>query len=388
MKKILIIISSVIVIFISILFLMISKNKDIEIEKNQNLELEVGKTAYISDFIIDDRITIVDNYKIKFNDIGLKTVKYKYKYKNKEKEDSFELNIVDSTAPVIMLNNSYTITKGSDVVLTDSILCADNYDRNITCIIEGVYDKDKVGTYDLTYKATDSSGNETKIPFTLNVKEKSINYNTSYTYFEDILKEYKTDNTSIGIDVSKWQGNIDFKKVKESGAEFVYIRIGVQNGFDGELILDPYFKNNLKNAKENNLKVGVYFFSYAKSKEDIEKQTKWIIEVLNNEKLDLEVVFDWENWSYFNLLDLSFIDLNEMNTLFSEKMNEAGYKTMLYGSKNYLEKVWDTIDKEVWLAHYTSKTNYNGKYKLWQICDNGKINGINGYVDINIMYNN
>ena len=188
--------------------------------------------------------------------------------------------------------------------------------------------------------------------------------------------------------MSKWQGNIDFKKVKESGAEFVYIRIGVQNGFDGELIVDPYFKNNLKNAKENNLKVGVYFFSYAKSKEDIEKQTKWIIEVLNNEKLDLEVVFDWENWSYFNLLNLSFIDLNEMNTLFEEKMNEAGYKTMLYGSKNYLEKVWDTIDKEVWLAHYTSKTNYNGKYKLWQICDNGKINGINGYVDIDIMYNN
>ena len=135
MKKILIIIFSVIVIFVSILFLMINKNKNIEIEKNQNLELEVGKTAYISDFIIDDRITIVDNYKIKFNDIGLKTVKYKYKYKNKEKEDSFELNIVDSTAPVIMLNNSYTITKGSDVVLTDSILCADNYDRNVTCII-------------------------------------------------------------------------------------------------------------------------------------------------------------------------------------------------------------------------------------------------------------
>ena len=69
------------------------------------------------------------------------------------------------------------------------------------------------------------------------------------------------------------------------------------------------------------------------------------------------------------------------------ELEKKGYKAMLYSSKNYLEKIWLPTKYPKWLAHYTEKTDYQGKYKFWQLCNDGKISGINGPVDINIMYN-
>ena len=77
-----------------------------------------------------------------------------------------------------------------------------------------------------------------------------------------------------------------------------------------------------------------------------------------------------------------------MADIFIRTVEEKGYKGMNYGSKTYLENMWMESDNTIWLAHYTSKTNYNGKYKFWQICDNAIIDGINGPVDVNIMYVN
>ena len=71
---------------------------------------------------------------------------------------------------------------------------------------------------------------------------------------------------------------------------------------------------------------------------------------------------------------------------FLDTIQNRGYQGMLYSSKNYLEKVWFDIGYPVWLAHYTSKTSYTGKYDYWQLCSNGKVPGISGNVDINIYY--
>ena len=71
---------------------------------------------------------------------------------------------------------------------------------------------------------------------------------------------------------------------------------------------------------------------------------------------------------------------------FMEKIKEAGYDSMLYSSKNFLEKIWETDVDYIWLAHYIDKTNYEGKYHMWQLCENGKIDGIKGNVDIDILY--
>lgn len=101
----------------------------------------------------------------------------------------------------------------------------------------------------------------------------------------------------------------------------------------------------------------------------------------------MQISFDWENWSSFNKLGLSLKDINEIADVFMDTCRNLGYKAMLYGSKTYLNSVWqNTKNYPVWLANYVSKTTYEGKYNIWQCCQTGIIDGVTGYVDIDIMY--
>ena len=105
-------------------------------------------------------------------------------------------------------------------------------------------------------------------------------------------------------------------------------------------------------------------------------------------KIDLPVVYDWENWSFYQEFNKSFYNLTQMANKYMSVVEKAGYKAMLYSSKNYLEKAWLPTKYPVWLAHYTWETNYSGKYTYWQLCSNGKVPGISGSVDINVYYKN
>ena len=199
----------------------------------------------------------------------------------------------------------------------------------------------------------------------------------------------KTKNTKIGIDVSHWQGTIDYKKVKEQGVEFAFIRIGSQKGIDGKYYLDEKFKENIEGFTKQKIPVGVYFYSYAKNKEDAKKEAKWIIKQLKGYKISLPIVFDWENWYLYQDFNMSFYHLTEVANSFVKTIEKNNYQAMVYSSKNYLEKVWKKIDSKIWLAHYTERTDYQGEYSVWQMCDNGEIEGITeNTVDIDIMYNN
>lgn len=297
-----------------------------------------------------------------------------------------QVNIIDNEKPIILLKGSYTIIVGSDNNLTDIILSADNYDKKPKREIIGDYDVNKVGSYDLIYRVTDSENNVAEEKFTLYVKEKSTtNVKPTYTKFEDIVNTYRNDNNIIGIDISKWQEEIDFSKLKNENVEFVMIRVGTQNGFDGISIEDSYFKKNIEGALKENILVGIYYYSYATNKKEAKEQAKWVINMIKDYKIDLPIVFDWESWIHFNTLNLSLHDINEIADTFLNELESSGYKAMLYGSKYYLENIWKS-NYPVWLAHYTNQTNYTGKYLMWQLCDNGKIDGINNYVDIDIMY--
>ena len=83
---------------------------------------------------------------------------------------------------------------------------------------------------------------------------------------------------------------------------------------------------------------------------------------------------------------MNFHTLNVIADSFLEEIEKSGYKSILYGSKNYLENVWTYLDYDVWLAHYTKNTNYTGDYSYWQLCSNGRVDGISGDVDIDIRY--
>ena len=253
---------------------------------------------------------------------------------------------------------------------------------------------EKVGTYPLQFKATDNSGNETNISFNLYVKEPDKNKPkpiTTVTKFEDVVKKYKNDNTSIGIDISEWQDEPDFDKLKESGVEFVILRVGGTKYSTGEYFLDKSFLYNIEEAKRVGIPVGIYFYSYAKDKEHALKDAEWIYEQIKDKKVDLPIFFDWENWSFYNEFKLSFYELTDMSNSFLKFFEDKGYKGMLYSSKAYLEEIWLKSDYPVWMAHYTKnieKSSYEGDYTYWQLCSDGKIDGINGSVDINVRFNN
>lgn len=388
MKKIVIIILSV-VLFFGVGFLIYNKFIKEEI-MNLNIDIDVYSDKTLFDYKENFDCELKKDEKINTENVGeLSVVTYCKNSQNKRLKYIVNFNVVDLVPPKIFLKNSYTVTEGYEKKLTDVIISVDNYDNFIKREIIGEYDFNTVGSYNLTYKATDNSGNSTTQDFVLNVVKKSKNTatpNESYIAFNDALNNYKTDNTSVGIDVSKWQGDIDFKKVREAGAEFVMIRIGYQDGFDGDYVIDPYFEKNIEEAKENNLQVGIYFYSYSNSIEESEKQAEWVIKNLKNYEIDLPVVYDWEVWSSFNSINASLYKFNLMAETFLKKIENSGYSTMLYSSKNYLENIWELQNYKTWLAHYTNKTNYNGNYYMWQMCSDGKIDGINGYVDIDILY--
>ena len=399
-KKYIIIIAVAVITFLVILGVCFShKNKEEKIKNaivkiiyKDDLITEFLSEVKVSDFIESINSKIVEDYEIDTTTIGSKDINYEYiNDDNIKLQQSFKLNIVDKTAPVVWLGSSYSVSVGSKINLLDKIMCGDNFDNNPKCEIIGDYDMNKVNSYPLVFKATDSSGNTTEKKFNLNVyKPKNTNNNTTgtrtKTYFSDVIKNYKNENTEIGIDISEWQGDVDFNKLKAAGVEFVILRVGSTKGTKGEYFIDGKFKQNIKRANEVGMPVGIYFYSYATSKEKAIADANWILEQIKGYTIDLPIAFDWENWSFYNDFNLSFFGLTDMANSFLDVFKKAGYEGMLYSSKNYLEQIWLKTDYPIWLAHYTYKTSYSGKYSYWQMCNDGRVDGIYGDVDINIRY--
>lgn len=392
------IVIALIVIGIAV-YIIIDKKKEREedavaLTTKEDLTAEFLEKTKVSDFIENLQGELTSDFEVNTTKLGKTTVTFSYKsIRNKNKIKSFDIEVVDTTNPVIYMSSTMTVTKGSNKKLTDTILAGDNCDSTPTRIIEGEYDLNKVGNYNLKYIIRDASGNEASQKFTLKVVEPAKGGNTNMNngetkgkQFSECIEKYKNDKTEIGIDVSKWQGEIDWQAVKNAGAEFAIIRIGYQTDYDGENKEDEYFRKNIEGATKAGIKIGGYFYSYAKTSKEAEEQADWVVDKLSGYKLDLPIAFDWESWTSFSKCSMSFYDLNNNAKTFIKKLNGNGYKGSIYGSKNYLQTMWYAEEFEnVWLAHYTNQTDYKGNYQIWQMCDTGRIAGINGAVDIDIM---
>lgn len=369
------------------------KNATIIVDLKEDLSINFLDKAKVSDFITNINGEIINDYTIDTSKLGEINVNFEYINDEEIKIPySYKLRIEDNTPPEIWLGNTYSINTSYTGSLLEDIVCADNLDDNPKCEILGNYDTKKPGTYDLSFEAIDNSGNKTKKDFTLYVKEPKKNDNTSsnpnrtYTYFSDVIKNYKTSKTKIGIDVSSWQGDIDYEKVASSGVEFVFIRVGSTKGINGEYFVDKKFIDNIEGFNKAGIPVGIYFYSYANSEESAINDAKWVLEQIKDYKVDLPVVYDWESWSFYNEFHQSFYSTTKNAKSFLDTVSSSGYDGALYSSKKYLENVWLDTGYDTWLAHYTKKTNYQGDYKYWQMCSNGRVDGINADVDINIMY--
>lgn len=355
-----------------------------------NEDIEVFDEVYLSDIISDTNVGIED-YQLNTDVIGEKEIEFYYTYDDRKYVYKTTINVVDTVKPKIFGSSSRTVEVGYEGNLCNNYTYGDNYDGQPECSVVGEYDFNTVGRYDIEIVVTDASGNSTNYNVTLNVVRDITNNNnggggtTSRLQFSDALERYGNENVELGIDVSEWQGDVDYEAVKEAGATFVMMRIGVVLDSGEEPALDGQFLDNIKSAKEAGLKVGVYLYSKALSKEEAIEEAHWVLKQLDGESLDLPIVFDWEIWGNWNSYHMSFHDLNLMAHSFIETVEDEGYEGMLYGSKFYLENFWEDEEFEnIWLAHYASNTSYEG-YMMWQFSNVGRINGIYGDVDLNVM---
>lgn len=351
-------------------------------EKN----IEVYSKVKLSEIVsLHNGIKLLEDYEIDTDKLGKIKLLVDYSEEDKDKKGYVEVNIVDTTPPYIGVGNYYSHIINTNFTFNTDVICKDNYDKITKCEIIGDYNLDKLGDNNVKVVAIDSSNNKTERDLVIRVIEKSNK--TSKPIYKKLEEIEIPENASIMIDVSKWQEDIDWKKVKESGVDYAMMRLGTQKGVDKESVLDSYFGKNIKEARENGVKVGVYYYSYANDIEDAKKQAEWVVEQLKDYELDLPVAFDWECFRYLNGFEMSLHDFNEMGTTFLKIIEKNGYKAINYGSKNYLEKIWNIEGYDTWLAHYTDKTTYSKDYIMWQFTDKGLVPGIKGAVDLNFYYN-
>ncbi len=186
-----------------------------------------------------------------------------------------------------------------------------------------------------------------------------------------------------GIDVSSYQGNVDWKKVKESGVEFSIIRSSF-----GEDRIDKCFEANLKGCTENGVPYGFYHYSYALNVKDAEKEAEFFLETVSGSDPGLPLFLDFEESSQ-RALPLG--KQAEIIEAFCGKVAQAGFKAGLYANKSYLETLKnaypEVLEKYfIWVAQWNSVNTYSGHYDIWQNSSTGRVPGISGNVDTDICY--
>ncbi|MBR6475110.1 MAG: hypothetical protein IKS98_06645 [Lachnospiraceae bacterium] len=194
-----------------------------------------------------------------------------------------------------------------------------------------------------------------------------------------------------GIDVSKYQGTIDWKKVAAAGVEFAIIRLGYRGMNEGTLELDPVFEKNMEEAAAAGIKTGVYFFSQAITKEEAEEEADFVIRAVKKYNITYPVIFDTERVATYNARanGLSYEDRTDMCITFCDRIAAAGYTPMIYANTKYmimginLERL-EKYDK--WFAVYSDKITFPYDFQMLQYSESGSIPGIKGNVDLDISF--
>lgn len=207
--------------------------------------------------------------------------------------------------------------------------------------------------------------------------------------FDETTGALITSSGILGIDVSKWNGDIDWNAVKNSGVNYVIIRCGYRGSSTGALIEDPKFKTNIKGATAAGLKVGVYFFTQAVNEVEAVEEASMVLSLISGYKISYPVFLDVEP-SGGRADSISASVRTAVCNAFSQTITNSGYAAGIYANKTWLNEKINTgglgAAYKIWLAQYAAKPTYGGKYHLWQYTSKGSVSGIKGNVDMNLSY--
>ncbi len=215
----------------------------------------------------------------------------------------------------------------------------------------------------------------------------------------DVKNVHTQSGQALGIDVSKWQGKIDWQKVKAAGIDFAIIRIGYR-GENGVIYRDANADYNIQQAQKAGVLLGVYFFSTAINQAEAEEEAQWTTKAIKGYKISYPVVYDCEGFenSDSRMYGLSVSERTQNAVTFLSFMQKSDYDTMIYGSKSDFESnQWDMAELEgnhkIWVAHYSTTTypqkqhpDYNRRYDMWQYTNRGSVDGVEGGCDMIVSY--
>lgn len=194
-----------------------------------------------------------------------------------------------------------------------------------------------------------------------------------------------------GIDVSKYQGDIDWKAVKEDGVEYAFVRLGLRGYESGKLVLDEYFDKNMRGANEADVAAGVYFFTQAVTVEEAKEEAAYVLENISEYDVTWPIVFDVEMIVGANgrANNLTKEERTDIAIAFCEVIRQAGYTPMIYGNVKCFTKMLDLArleDYEKWYAFYDNYMYIPYEVSCWQYTEKGTVKGIKNKVDLNISY--
>lgn len=211
----------------------------------------------------------------------------------------------------------------------------------------------------------------------------------------------ETDQVTIGIDVARYQGTIDWTQVAASGVDFAMVRVGYRADVSREIIADTNAKYNMQEAQKNGIKVGVYFFSTATTTEEAKAEADWVADYISQYQITYPVAYDCEGFDQTDSAQyhLTNAERTDIAIAFLQEIYNRGYTPMFYASMGELSgsAKWDTSRIEstyrIWVSQYpsvpypgTAKSSYSGTHAMWQYTNRGTVAGISRPVDVNVAY--
>lgn len=310
-------------------------------------------------------------------------------------------NLVDSDGNVVnVVSNAVVYSQEElDARVAEAVLVAQSQgmEEVLDAIREGLSDGDTVldilRPFYPDHVIVASSGKYHFVPINYQLTQSQL-----LTENLDILEsgeiQYLLDGEVVshrGIDVSKFQGAIDWELVAQDGVEFAFIRVGYRGyGSAGKLVEDERFDTNVQGALAAGIKVGVYFYSQAITEEEALEEADLVLQKIAPYNIECPVVFDVEKVSAGGRMDeITVEERTHLTQLFCQTIENAGYHPMIYHNTEWGILALDLTALEgydKWFAAYTDTLYYPYEYKVWQYSDTGKVQGINTDVDLNISF--
>ena len=231
------------------------------------------------------------------------------------------------------------------------------------------------------------------VPYNEKAKKNEYNFDNylknanNYYSYED--EKYKS---KLGVDVSLYQGDIEWNKVKNAGIEFAILRLGFRGyGQDGKIVLDSKFEENYNNAINEEIEIGVYFFSQATNVEEAKEEAKFVLDNIKEKEIKYPIIFDLEKIKY-DVARTDNLNIDEITNItheFCEEIEKNGYKPCIYGNAKTFTtklKLEEFNGYKKWYADYQEIPIYPYEFDIWQYTESGNVDGIDGNVDLNICF--